>query len=155
VINILEDVIRASFGRKALSQQRNFILEFLRREDLVWESSEHQVKVIWQFSFCERGWFQQRVPDSHEVSSERVLKVGKGSNTKVIPNDEEKECPWLGTFLDLLPKQAEVYFEHGLEQAHVGTLVEADLVFPQIDDQNFWGSKGEERRFALKILWCC
>lgn len=49
-------------------------------------------------------------------------------------------------------KQLKIDFKHGLEQAHIGTLVQSDLVFPDVDNQDFAGRKRKERAFALKVL---
>lgn len=49
-------------------------------------------------------------------------------------------------------EEAEVDFEHGFEEAHVGALVESDLVFPDVDDQDFGDGHGEEGRFPFKVL---
>jgi hypothetical protein len=38
--------------------------------------------------------------------------------------------------LSFSPKQTQVDFEDGFEEAHVGTLVKTDLVLPKIDDEN-------------------
>jgi hypothetical protein len=49
-------------------------------------------------------------------------------------------------------EKGEVDFKHGLEQTHVGALIETDLVFPDVDDQHLGDGDGEEGRFALKVL---
>ena len=49
-------------------------------------------------------------------------------------------------------EEAEVDLEDGLEEAHVGALVESDLVFPDVDDQDFSDGHGKEGRFAFKVL---
>ena len=37
----------------------------------------------------------------------------------------------------LLAEETEVDFEYSLEETHVGTLVETNLVFPQVDYKHF------------------
>jgi hypothetical protein len=52
-----------------------------------------------------------------------------------------------------LAEQTEVDLEDRLEQAHVGTLVESDLVLPDVDEQNLRASQGKKGRLALKVLF--
>lgn len=52
----------------------------------------------------------------------------------------------------ILEKQLQIHFEDSLEQAHVGTLVQTNLVFPDVDNENLAGRKGKERALALKVL---
>jgi hypothetical protein len=54
--------------------------------------------------------------------------------------------------LAVLDEQLKVDLEHCLQQAHVGTLVQADLVFPDVDDQDLTGRKRKQGTLALKIL---
>lgn len=58
---------------------------------------------------------------------------------------------WSGLLL-VLEEQLQVDLKNGLEKTHVGTLVQTDLVLPDIDDQNFAGSQRKEGTFALKVL---
>ena len=53
----------------------------------------------------------------------------------------------------LLPEQTEVHLKHGLEQAHVGALVQPDLVLPEVDDEHLGRGEREQRRFAFKVLY--
>lgn len=46
----------------------------------------------------------------------------------------------------------QVDLEDGLEQTHVGTLVQTDLVFPDVDNQDLAGSQCEQSTLALKVL---
>ena len=52
----------------------------------------------------------------------------------------------------LLPEETQINFEHGLQQTHVGSLVETDLVLPNVHDENFGGSQRKQRRLALEVL---
>jgi hypothetical protein len=54
--------------------------------------------------------------------------------------------------LVVLEEQLQVDLEDGLEQAHVGTLVQTDLVFPDVDNQDLAGGQGEQGTLALKVL---
>jgi hypothetical protein len=36
-----------------------------------------------------------------------------------------------------LSEQTEIDLEHGLEKAHISTLVETNLMLPQVDDKDF------------------
>lgn len=49
-------------------------------------------------------------------------------------------------------EQAEVDLEDGLEQAHVGALVQPDLVLPDVDEEHLGDGHAEEGRLALKVL---
>jgi hypothetical protein len=35
------------------------------------------------------------------------------------------------------PKQAKIHFENGLQETHVGSLIESNLVFPKINNKKF------------------
>jgi hypothetical protein len=52
----------------------------------------------------------------------------------------------------VLKKQLHVDFENRLEQAHVCALVQADLVLPDVDEQDFAGGQCKKRALALKVL---
>ena len=54
--------------------------------------------------------------------------------------------------LRLLPEEAEIDLENGLQQAHVGTLVQTDLVLPQVNQKDFGRCQREESRFSFEIL---
>jgi hypothetical protein len=54
--------------------------------------------------------------------------------------------------LSILDKELEVHLKDGLEQPHVGALVQADLMLPDVDEQDFAGSEGEEGALALEFL---
>jgi hypothetical protein len=54
--------------------------------------------------------------------------------------------------LVVLEEQLQVDLEDGLEQTHVGTLVQTDLVFPDVDNQDLAGGQGEQSTLALKVL---
>ena len=54
--------------------------------------------------------------------------------------------------LPILQEQLQVDLKHGLEQAHVCALVQADLVLPDVDDQNLARGQSKERALALKVL---
>lgn len=54
--------------------------------------------------------------------------------------------------LVVLEEQLQVDLEDSLEQTHVGTLVQTDLVFPDVDNQNLTGGQGEQGTLALKVL---
>jgi hypothetical protein len=52
----------------------------------------------------------------------------------------------------IFAEETEVDLEDGLEQSHVSTLVETDLVLPEIDDEYFRGREREQGRFAFEVL---
>jgi hypothetical protein len=54
--------------------------------------------------------------------------------------------------LVVLEEQLQVDLEDGLEQAHVGTLVQTNLVFPDVDNQDLAGGQSEQGTLALKVL---
>lgn len=60
-------------------------------------------------------------------------------------------CGWSGLLL-VLEEDLQVDFENGLEETHVGTLIQTNLVLPDIDDQNLAGSQRKQGTFALKVL---
>lgn len=46
----------------------------------------------------------------------------------------------------------QVDFEHGLQQPHVGSLIQPHLVFPDVDNENLTRRKRKERTLALEVL---
>jgi hypothetical protein len=54
--------------------------------------------------------------------------------------------------LAVLDEQLQVHLEHRLQQTHVCALVEADLVLPDVDNQDLAGRKRKQRTLALKVL---
>lgn len=52
----------------------------------------------------------------------------------------------------IFTEEAEVDLEDRFEQSHVSTLVETDLVLPEIDDGDFRGHEREQGRFAFEVL---
>lgn len=46
----------------------------------------------------------------------------------------------------------QIDFKHRLEKTHVGTLVQANLVFPDVDNKDFTGGEGKESALSLEIL---
>src|SRR4051794_26425567 len=52
----------------------------------------------------------------------------------------------------LLAEEAQVDLEYGLEEAHVGTLVKTNCMFPHVDEEDLARCQGEQRRLALKVL---
>lgn len=57
-----------------------------------------------------------------------------------------------GSLLFIFQKQLQVDFKHRLEQAHVGSLVQANLVFPDVDQENLTSSEGKQGALSLEIL---
>ena len=53
----------------------------------------------------------------------------------------------------LLTEQSQVNFEYSLEKPHVGSLVQANLVLPDIYNKDFGRGEREKCGFALEILW--
>ena len=49
-------------------------------------------------------------------------------------------------------KQPQVNLEHRLKQSHVCALIQADLMFPHVDDEHLRRGEGEKSRLSLKIL---
>lgn len=69
--------------------------------------------------------------------------------------DEGDEEDVRSTDLALLlrsEEQRKVDLKDRLEQPHVGTLVQSDLVLPDVDDQDFRDGDREQGGFALKVL---
>ena len=58
---------------------------------------------------------------------------------------------WFDLLL-VLEEELQVDLENGLEKTHVGTLVQTNLVLPDVDDQNLTGGQRKEGTFALKVL---
>jgi hypothetical protein len=54
--------------------------------------------------------------------------------------------------LAVLDEQLQVDLEHRLQQAHVRALVQADLVFPDVHDQDLTGGQRKEGALALEVL---
>lgn len=46
----------------------------------------------------------------------------------------------------------QVDFENGLQETHVGALIQTDLVFPDVDDEDFAGGERKEGTLSLKVL---
>jgi hypothetical protein len=59
---------------------------------------------------------------------------------------------WSTNVLAVFDEELQVDFEDGLEQAHVGTLVQSDLVFPDVDDEDLARGKRKEGALAFKVL---
>lgn len=49
-------------------------------------------------------------------------------------------------------KQLEVDLKDSLEKTHVGSVVQTDLVFPQVHNQNLRSRNREQCTFALEVL---
>lgn len=56
------------------------------------------------------------------------------------------------SLLLVLEEELQVDLEDGLEQAHVGTLVQTDLVLPDVEDQDLACGERKEGALALKVL---
>jgi hypothetical protein len=54
--------------------------------------------------------------------------------------------------LAVFDEQLQVDFKNGLEKAHVGALVQTNLVFPDVDNEDFAGREREESTLALEVL---
>lgn len=52
----------------------------------------------------------------------------------------------------VLEEELEVDFKDGLQEPHVGTLVQTDLVLPDVDEQDLAGGEGKEGALSLKVL---
>lgn len=52
-------------------------------------------------------------------------------------------------------EQLQVDFKDGLEKAHVSTIVQSNLVLPQVHDQHLRCRKREQCTLALEILFDC
>jgi hypothetical protein len=59
---------------------------------------------------------------------------------------------WSTNVLAVFDEELQIDFEDGLEQAHVGTLVQSDLVFPDVDDEDLARGKRKEGALAFKVL---
>lgn len=57
-----------------------------------------------------------------------------------------------GYILPILQEQLQVDLKHSLQQSHVGSLVQSNLVLPNIDDENLACRERKERTLALKVL---
>lgn len=54
--------------------------------------------------------------------------------------------------LAVFDKQLQVDFEDGLQQTHVRTLVQPDLVLPDVDDEDLTRRKRKKSTLALEVL---
>jgi hypothetical protein len=54
--------------------------------------------------------------------------------------------------LAVFDKELQIDLEHRLEQAHVRALVQSNLVFPDIDNQDLARRKRKQGALALKVL---
>lgn len=68
------------------------------------------------------------VCESHAKKKENVIAIPHAAFIKL-----EKTLPSVAS------KELEIDFKDSLEQAHVGTVVESDLMFPQVDNQHLRG----------------
>ena len=112
-----------------------------------------------------RGWVDKdskKVPTYKDIVGPSKAKK-KSKDTKATEaeassasedeaDDEEEQSAALGAVLGLLAEQHEVDLEDGLEEAHVGALVKADLMLPEVDNENFGRGEGEQSGFALEVL---
>lgn len=58
----------------------------------------------------------------------------------------------LGDELFIFEEQLQVDFKNRLEEAHICALIQADLVFPDVDNEDLTSRESEESAFALKVL---
>lgn len=49
-------------------------------------------------------------------------------------------------------EQLQIHLKYCLQQTHVGTLVQTDLMFPDVDDQHLACREGEQGAFPFKVL---
>ena len=84
-----------------------------------------------------------------------VLETGTDVRTRSELNDQMGEDARSADFALLFgsEKEGEVNLKDRFEETHVGALVKTDLVFPNVDDQDFRDGNGEEGGFALKVLY--
>jgi len=59
---------------------------------------------------------------------------------------------WKLDNIPALQKQAQVHLKDGLQQTHVRALIQADLMLPDVDNQDFGSGKGEQSTLPLKVL---
>lgn len=73
---------------------------------------------------------------------------------KLVSLFEESPVAWDVTarVLSVFNEELQVDLEDGLEEAHVCALVQADLMLPNVDNQNLTGGQSEEGTLALKVL---
>lgn len=138
------------------------------------ESDEAEVKEGRDDAVLESSRLGEAVPEAVEVGRERRLEVGERGGANVVADDKEEEGLVLRAARggsvgeregrrndarsDDLPlvlcceEQGEVDFKDSLEEAHVGALVESDLVLPDVDDEDLGDGDGEESRLSLKVL---
>ena len=114
---------------------------------------EREVEVISQLTIPEFRWLRNGIPDPLHVGSECSDKVLHWCGAEVIANDKEQEGLLMspGCIVNTrarrgdedqdspvcsrLAKQPQVDLKHRLEQAHIRSLIQADLMFPQIDKE--------------------
>lgn len=65
-----------------------------------------------------------------------------------VRRDEDKNALVRGGFTE----QAQVDLKHRLEQTHVRTLIQTNLVFPKVDNKHLRGCEGEQGRLSLEVL---
>lgn len=98
---------------------------------------------------------REAVPYPVEVLSEGSREVGKRCRANVISNDKQQQRFILVRVLRLGLcglEETEVDLKHGLQETHVGALVQADLMFPQVDNHDLGRRHAEEGRLPLKVL---
>ncbi|KAI3480178.1 hypothetical protein L1887_57778 [Cichorium endivia] len=150
----LEDKVGVLVVDKAGAQRVDGLVELDGLEHLVRERGEHEVEEVGDLRRLEAFWLCEREPDLGEIGHDGGREILERCDADVVADDEEQQRLVLcasGLCLACL-EEAEVDLEHGLEEAHVGALVEAHLVFPEVDDEHLCRSHGEERRLALKVL---
>ena len=54
--------------------------------------------------------------------------------------------------LPVLQEELQINLEDGLQESHVGTLIQADLMLPDIDDEDLAGGQGKQRALPFKVL---
>lgn len=153
MIRGLKHVIVPRLVDETLPQLQDRVLELIRGKNLVRERREGHVKVVRQLAVFELIRFGERLPDLLHVCGQCRFEVGERCCANVVSNDKEEERPLVSAgrnklkctddevgegredspICSLLPEQTEIHFEHSLEQTHVGALVQADLMFPEVD----------------------
>ena len=152
MVHRFEQIVALLLVPEPRAQVRHLRLKLVGDQDLMRQRRKVEVEVVGQLPVLQLVRLGEVVPNAEQVSRKRGAQVLQRGRANVVANDEEEQGAALGAVLGLLAEESEVDLEDGLEEPHVGALVEADLVLPEVDDEDFGGGEGEERGFALEVL---
>lgn len=132
------------------------------------ERGEAKVKIVVDAGLLKTLGLGNGRPDLGEILDERGSEVGERRGAEMVTDDEEEEGSrggsnrWHVRITDanakgahsllVLEEKLQIHLKDGLEQAHVCALVKADLVLPNIEDQDLARGERKECTLALKVL---